>query len=66
MKLGKLEPKPAGGSSDGPGEASAPQTSSNGLSGSGNSGVLTNGAIEAVTEQTAAELRNIIEIQVGG
>ena len=70
MKMGKLEAKPAAsaasGAAEGSGEAApAEGTAPNGHSTTGAAAAtLTNGAIEAVTEETAAELRKIIELQV--
>ncbi|XP_043218262.1 liprin-alpha-2-like isoform X5 [Amphibalanus amphitrite] len=65
MKMGKLEAKPAASAAEGSGEAApAEGTAPNGHSTSGAAAAtLTNGAIEAVTEETAAELRKIIELQ---
>ena len=68
VKAGKLEAKPSSGAAgsgptEGSGEPMTAEPPPNGHSASGL--LLTNGAIEAVTEETAAELRNIIEVQVG-
>ncbi|XP_037069946.1 liprin-alpha-2-like isoform X2 [Pollicipes pollicipes] len=61
VKLGKLEAKPAPAAPDAGGDAESEAPSNGHPAGAG--GSLTNGGIEAVAEEAAAELRKIIEIQ---